>query len=66
LPVPKASGEAHHAVAHVAVQSEVGRQSYKARLLFKLSQLKKRLAHLDAERFSFVASRDGTTVIVSE
>jgi len=54
LRVAQACGQGHHAVAHVAVKREVGRQGDQARVAFQLTQLKVGRAHLDAQGFGFV------------
>ena len=62
----QASGQAHHAVAHVAVQREVGRQGDQARLLLQVTDLEPGRAHADAQGLGLVGAGDGAAVVVSE
>ena len=66
LPVAEAGGQAHHAVAHVAVELEVGRERDEAGLVFQVADLEEGRAHLDAQGLGFVTAGDGTAVVVSE
>ena len=58
--------QAHHAVAHVAVEREVGRQGDQAGLFLQMADLEPGLAHLDAQDLGLVGSCDGAAVVVSE
>ena len=67
LVVAQACGQAHHAVAHVAVlQREVGRQGDESGFFFEVADLEPGHAHLDAQRFGFVRAGNGAAVVVSE
>lgn len=66
LRVAQACGQRHHAVAHVAIQRKVGRQGDEPGFFFQVADLVPRRAHLDAQRFGFVASRNRAAVVVSE
>lgn len=66
LPVAQACGQAHHAVAHVAVQLKVGREGDEAGLLFQVADLEEGRAHLDAQGLGFVAAGDGAAVVVGQ
>ena len=63
---PQSRSQAHHAVAHVAVEREVGRQGNQPGLLLKVPDLEPRLAHLDAERLGLIGACNGTPIVVSE
>ncbi|MCY1309380.1 hypothetical protein D9M70_594700 [compost metagenome] len=58
--------QAHHPVAHVAVQREVGRQSHQTRFLLQMLDPEPRCSHLDAQVLGFVGARDGAAVVVGE
>lgn len=66
LHVAQACGQRHHAVAHVAIQGEVGRQGDKPGFLFQVADLEPWVTHLDAQRFGFVAACDRATVVVAQ
>lgn len=66
LHVTQACGQRHHAVTHVTVKREIGRQGDQARVALQVAQLKVGRAHLDAQRFGFVAAGNGAAVVVSE
>ena len=66
LRVAQACGQSHHAVAHVAIQREVGRQGDESGFFFQVPDLEPRCAHLDAQRFGFVASRNRAAVVVAQ
>ncbi len=66
LRVAQACGQGHHAVAHVAIQGEVGRQGDQARIALQVTQLKVRCTHFDAEGFGFVTAGDGAAVVVRQ
>ena len=59
LDVAQACGQGHHAVDHVAIQSEVGRQGDESGFLFKVAYLEPWCAHLDAQCFGLVRADDG-------
>ena len=64
--VAQACGQAHHAVAHVAVQGEVGRQGDQSGVTLQFAQLEVRRAHLDAQGLGFVTAGNGTAVVVGQ
>ena len=66
LPVAEAGGQAHHAVAHVAVELEVGREGDEAGLLFQVADLEEGRAHLDAQGLGFVAAGNRAAVVVGQ
>lgn len=66
LSVAQACGQGHHAVAHVAVKGEVGRQGDESGFIFEVANLEPGRAHLDAKGFGFVRAGNGAAVVVSE
>jgi hypothetical protein len=64
--VAQACGQAHHAVAHVAVEREVGREGDESGFIFEVADLEPGRAHLDAQRFGFVRAGNGAAVVVGE
>jgi len=66
LVVAQACGQAHHAVAHVAVEREVGRQGDESGFFFEVADLEPGRTHLDAQRFGFVRAGNGAAVVVGE
>ena len=63
---PQAGGQAHHAVANVAVQGKVGRERHQAVGLDQMPDLKPGGTHLDAQRFGLVAAGNGAAVVVAQ
>lgn len=66
LPVAQACGQAHHAVAHFAIQGEVGRQGHETGFVLQVANLEPGRTHLDAQGLGFVTAGDCATVVVSE
>lgn len=66
LRVAQACGQAHHAVAHVAIQRKVGRQGHKPGLLLQVADLEPGRTHLDAQRFGLVRAGNGAAVVVGK
>jgi hypothetical protein len=66
LRVAQACSQAHHAVAHVAVQRKVGRQGNQAGVALEFAQLEVRRAHLDTQGFGFVTAGNGATIVVGQ
>ena len=62
----QAFGQAHHAVAHVAVERKVGREGDESGFFLQVADLEPGRAHLDAQRFGFVRAGNGAAVVVSE
>ena len=62
----KLDENAHHAAAHVAVERVIARPHHDAGLAETLAAQMPGRAHLDAERFRFVRSRDDAAVIVRQ
>lgn len=60
----KACHQAHHALRHVSIQREVGRQSYKAVTLLEVTKLKIRLPHFDAQRLGFIATSNSAAIVL--
>ena len=63
---PQACSQAHHAVAHVPIQREVGGKPNQAVRLNKPCDLEPRGAHLDAQRFCCLGSRDSAPIVVAQ
>jgi hypothetical protein len=66
LPRPQTGGNAHHPVADVAIQGEVGTQGHHAIFLGLGFQLEPGMAHADAQGLGFIAAGNDTAVVVSE
>lgn len=61
-----AGGQAHHAVAHVAVEGEIGAQRDQAVGGVHVLHLEVGLAHLDADGLGFFAACDDAAVVVAQ
>jgi hypothetical protein len=66
LHVAQVSGQDHHAIAHVAIEGEVGRQCDQAGIARELTHLEVRRPHLDAHGLSLVTAGNGATVVVGQ
>ena len=56
--------ERHHAIAHVAVQSKVGRKRHQTCFALEVAYLEPRRPHGNAQGLGLVAACNGATVIV--
>ncbi len=59
-------GQRHHAVGHVAIELEVGRQRHQAGPALQMAHLEPRLRHLDAQVLGLVAARHAHAVVVRQ
>ena len=61
-----AGDDAGHPIAQISIEGEVGRQRHQALGFLQVADFKPGRAHLDAQRFCFVAAGNGTAIVVGE
>ena len=62
----QASSQAHHAIAHVAVQREICTEGYQPITVFHVPYLKPGRSHLDAQCLGFITTGNSATIVVAE
>lgn len=58
--------QAHHAIAHVAIQREIRAQGHQAVRFFHVPDLEPRCPHLDPQGFCLIAAGNGAAIVISE
>ena len=64
--MPESACQAHHAVADVTVEREVGRQRDQADFLLQVPDLEPGRAHPDAQRLGLVRAGDRAAIVVRQ